>query len=104
MRATPGCLQQRCAAITQANSSSNSDRLPAWLLGSFLFLFAGQVHAEDLLVALDDSFGIPFGKPLQVEEFGVLENHILDDQSAGENGATAELLSGVANGTLNVLN
>ena len=53
-----------------------------------------------VLVAVDDSMGVPFGAPLQVEPFGVLENDTLDGASAGENGALAELVSGVTYGTL----
>ena len=69
------------------------------LLILFIILFARQARAVTLL-AVDDSFGIPFGKSLQVEAPGVLENDTLDGEAAGENGATVELLSGVANGTL----
>lgn len=69
------------------------------LLGAMLFLFTGLVHAQ-VLVAVDDSVGVPFDQPLQVEAFGVLENDTLDGNSAGENGATAKLLSGVTYGTL----
>jgi hypothetical protein len=67
-------------------------------VGLLLFFVASLAHAQ--LVAVDDSFSVPFGEPLVVETFGVLENDILNDESAGENGATAELLTGVTNGTL----
>ena len=70
---------------------------------ALLSLFgAGSVHAQ-VLEANDDSFGIPYGEPLLVEAFGVLDNDILDGQSAGENGATSELVTDVSHGIL-VLN
>ncbi len=65
-----------------------------------LFLFGtGPTYAQTL-VAFDDSFGIPFGEPLVVEFYGILDNDTLDDESAGENGATAELITDVSHGTL----
>lgn len=67
-------------------------------VGPLLFFVASLAHAQ--LVAVDDSFSVPFGEPLMVETFGVLENDTLNDESAGENGATAELLTNVTNGTL----
>ncbi len=64
------------------------------LLGS-----AGPAHAQ-VIVANDDLFSVPLAFTLVVEPFGVLENDLLDDEAAGELGATAELLSGVSYGTL----
>ena len=63
------------------------------------FSFAGVAQAN-VLVAEDDSIGVPYGVPLQVEAFGVLENDTLDGGSAGENGASAELVSSTTYGTL----
>jgi VCBS repeat-containing protein len=59
-------------------------------------------HAQTLVV-LDDSYGVPFGQSLDVEAFGVLENDTLDNEPAGENGVTAELVNDVSHGML-VLN
>jgi VCBS repeat-containing protein len=60
---------------------------------------AGPVRAQ-VLEAFDDLYGIPFGFTLEVEPFGVLENDILDEENAGESGATAVLVSDVSHGTL----
>jgi len=67
-----------------------------WLLNLF---GTGPAFAQDL-VAIDDSFGIPFGEPLVVEFYGILENDVLNGESAGEKGATAELVTDVDHGTL----
>ena len=69
------------------------------LLVLLIFFGTGPVLAQ-VLVAYDDSFGIPSGEPLVVEFYGILDNDILDGESAGENGATAELVSGVSHGSL----
>ena len=66
--------------------------------GLFFFV-AGFAHA-DVLVAIDDSYDIPPSQFLQVEPFGVLENDTLNDENAGESGATATLLTDVSKGTL----
>jgi len=63
------------------------------------YLVTGFAHAA-VLVAVDDSYGIPQSQTLQIEPFGVLENDTLDDENAGESGATATLLSDVSKGTL----
>ena len=68
-------------------------------LGILLLLGTGTAHAQ-VLVANDDNFSIPFGEPLVVECYGVLDNDILDGESAGENGTLAELVSDVSFGTL----
>jgi VCBS repeat-containing protein len=68
-------------------------------LGLLVLLGGGPAFAQ-VLVAYDDHFGIPFGEPLVVEFYGILDNDILDDQSAGENGATAELVTDVSHGIL----
>ena len=68
-------------------------------LGLLIFFGTGPAYAQ-VLVAFDDSFGIPFGQPLVVEFYGILDNDTLDGESAGENGATAELVTGVNHGTL----
>ena len=78
---------------------------PAELIRGFALLVllivfgTGPVFAQ-VLVANDDSFGIPSGEPLVVEFYGILDNDILDGESAGENGATAELVSDVSHGAL----
>jgi hypothetical protein len=70
-----------------------------FVVGALLPGLAGSAEAQTLL-ASDDVYGIPFGQPLEVEAFGVLDNDLLDDESAGESGATAELVSDVGYGTL----
>jgi len=64
-----------------------------------LFCSAIAVHAQTLQGS-EDQYDIQFGETLQVEAYGVLENDILDGESAGENGATAELISAPEHGTL----
>ena len=59
----------------------------------------GGAQAQ-VLTANVDLFGIPYGITLVVESFGVLENDILNDEAAGELGATAELVSGASHGTV----
>ena len=58
-----------------------------------------------MLVAVNDSYGVPLDQALEVETFGVLDNDTLDGQNAGENGVTVETVpvSHVSHGTL-VLN
>ena len=63
------------------------------------FLVTSFAHAA-VLVAVDDSYGIPQFQTLQIEPFGVLENDTLGGENAGESGVTATLLSGVSKGTL----
>jgi hypothetical protein len=60
---------------------------------------AGSAHAQ-VLLAEGDNYHVPFGQTLVVEKFGVLDNDTLNDEAAGENGATVELVSGVNHGTL----
>jgi hypothetical protein len=70
-------------------------------VGLLLLVGAVSVRAQDLMT-YDDDFGIPYGIPLEVEPFGVLDNDILNGESAGDS-ATAELVMDVLHGTL-VLN
>jgi hypothetical protein len=56
-----------------------------WLL---LLTSVGHAHAQ-LLTANDDSFEVPFAMTLSIDAFGVLDNDTLDDEAAGESGATA---------------
>lgn len=70
-----------------------------WLVGVLLNLVIITAPAQTLVVA-DDHYGITFGKLLQVEASGVLDNDTLDGEPAGENGATAELVIGPLHGTL----
>jgi hypothetical protein len=60
---------------------------------------AGPAHAE-VLLANDDSYGIPYGEALIVEAFGVLDNDALDGENAGESGVTVELVTNVTHGVL----
>ncbi len=67
--------------------------LPPLLLG------AEAVQAA-VLEAMDDAYGVPFGKPLLVEFPGVLDNDTLDGAPASTSGVTAELAIGPVHGTL----
>ncbi|NOQ87872.1 MAG: hypothetical protein GQ550_03025 [Gammaproteobacteria bacterium] len=71
------------------------------ILVSYLSFFAtGFAHAA-VLLAVDDNYGIPVDKFLQVDAPGVLSNDTLDGQNVGDNIAvTAVLVSSVTNGTL----
>ena len=60
----------------------------------------GAPASAQVLVANDDTFTIPYGLPLEVEPFGVLDNDELDGENAGEGGATAQFVSGASRGTL----
>lgn len=68
-------------------------------LGLLILCDAGSTSAQ-VLEATDDSYGLPHGEPLVVEFYGILDNDILDGESAGENGATAELVTDVNHGNL----
>jgi hypothetical protein len=46
-----------------------------------------------------DRYAVLFGEALMVEAIGVLDNDTLDDQAAGENGATVKLVSDMRHGT-----
>ncbi len=65
-----------------------------------LLALGARPALAQILIANPDSYAIPFGEPLVVEFFGVLENDTLDDESAGESGATAELVTDVHHGSL----
>ena len=67
--------------------------------GMLVLACTGIAHAQ-VLIANDDSFDVPVGLTLVVEAFGVLENDILDGEAAGENGATAQLVTDVSHGAL----
>jgi hypothetical protein len=70
-----------------------------YVLCLWLSWFANGVNAQTL-EGVDNDYDIPFGRALQVETYGVLENDSLDDESAGESGATAELINSPGHGTL----
>lgn len=70
-----------------------------YITGLLLFWATIGVYAQ-VLQGSDDQYGIRFGKILQVETYGVLENDSLSGEPAGENGATAELISSPGYGTL----
>lgn len=67
---------------------------------SAVFLLMTASAGAQTLTAHDDDFGIPYGLTLVIEAFGVLDNDILDGENAGESGATAELVTDAAYGTL----
>ena len=84
--------------MNEPGSRRSASRLLQWC-GLVLLLVANAAPAQ-VLEAYDDDFGVPFGETLVVEPFGVLDNDILDGESAGENGATAELVADAGFGTL----
>lgn len=73
--------------------------LGPYITGLLLFWATIGVYAQ-ALQGSDDQYGIKFGKTLQVETYGVLENDRLSGEPAGESGATAELISSPGYGTL----
>jgi hypothetical protein len=83
-------------------TSANSLKRFSLCISLLLLIGAGSVRAQNL-TAYADTMSIPYGIPLVVEPFGVLDNDILDGENAGEFGATSELVTGVNHGTL-VLN
>ena len=72
-----------------------SNIILAAALGAFLLLEASTAHAQ-VLQAFDDAFGIPSDQWLVVDVPGILDNDLLDGESAGESGATAVLVSDVS--------
>jgi len=78
----------------------NSSKLAILMIGTLLFCVLGSAQAQ--LVANDDSYGVRADEILLVEAFGVLENDTLDGNNAGEEGATAEPLTDVSHGVLNL--
>lgn len=64
-----------------------------------LLLLASSAPAQTL-TAEDDLFYVPQAATLIIDAFGVLDNDLLDGESAGENGAGAELVADVSHGTL----
>ena len=73
-----------------------------WSAGCLALLIAvssGPGYAQ-VLLAEDDNYDVPHGEALVIEASGVLDNDTLDGESAGENGATAELVTDAAHGTL----
>ncbi len=70
-----------------------------YLSTSLYLLLAGSSYAAILEVS-DDEFGIPSDLFLQVEALGVMENDLLDDESAGESGVEVSLISDVSHGNL----
>ena len=85
-----------------AEHSKNS-KFVGNLIGLMLFIFADLANAQ-VLVAVDDSFGIPSnvlsGEPFIVEEPGVLKNDTLDLGDLEDFVVTADLVSSVSSGTL----
>ena len=74
-------------------------RLALW---GFIGLLGTGWSQAQVLEAFDDNFGVPFGEPLVVEAYGILDNDLLDGEAAGENGATAELVTDVDHGNLSL--
>ncbi len=77
--------------------------MPGRRLAGYLALLiaaSSEPAYAQILVAEADSYGVPHGEALVVEAFGLLDNDTLDAEAAGENGATAELISDTVHGTL----
>ncbi len=56
--------------------------------------------AAQTLVAVDDSYGVPFAEPLVVEDPGVMENDTYGGDPAADEGATVALLTPPNHGVL----
>ncbi len=69
-------------------------------LGLALFLMSGLPAAAQVMVARDDFHSVGVVEPLVVDEPGVLDNDLLDEESATDFGATAELIVDAAHGNL----
>jgi len=82
------------------SSGNRGVRVAYGLMGLMLFFVAGLAHAQ--LVAVDDSFGVPFAEPLLVEDPGVLKNDtfVIDGTAETDFGGIATLVTDVSNGTL----
>ena len=78
--------------------------LPTRLAICMWLVSVGAPASAQVLVANDDIFAIPYGLPLEVEAFGVLENDVLDGETAGESGATAHFVSDPSHGILALAN
>ncbi len=90
------------ARILLIHSSMSLHGAPwfCWLGPLLLAVAAARPIPAQVLLAEDDVFEVPANEVLIVEAFGVLDNDTLDDEAAGENGATAELVVDAAAGTL----
>ncbi len=69
--------------------------------GIGILLMAAPAAAQ--MVAADDFFSLQLGEPLEIEAPGILDNDLLNEESAPEMGAVAELVVDAAHGNL-VLN
>ncbi len=67
-----------------------------------VLLGAGSAMSQ-VMIAFDDSHSVQYGQQLVIDTPGILDNDLLDGESAPEFGATAELITDAAHGTL-VLN
>jgi hypothetical protein len=87
-----------------SHGTQRAEKKIMWLLKRILIcvwlVSMGAPASAQVLVANDDAFAIPYGLSLEVEAFGVLENDELDGETAGESGATAQIVSDVSHGTL----
>lgn len=70
--------RQRACAAPAVSGGNKADGIGkwGWSDGLVCCLFAGAAQAA--LDAVDDSYGVPFGAPLQVAAFGVVDNDLLD--------------------------
>ena len=97
----PSSSRAKSAPISACRNFAHMQKRLAGYLAMLFFATSGAAHAQ-VLVAEDDIFEVPHGQTLVVEAFGVLENDVLNDESAGENGATADWVSGPSHGALSL--
>ena len=75
--------------------------LSVWRIPHLLwFCLSSQLVGAQVLDANDDAYGVSSGEPLVVDTPGVMDNDLLDGESAGEQGAVAFLISDVGGGVL----
>ena len=63
-------------------------------------LLSSQSALAQIMIAQDDFHGLKLDEPLIVDAPGLLDNDLLDDESAAESGAVAELVADAAHGDL----
>ncbi len=71
-----------------------------WVLAIAVSLCMGSISASGQMVAHDDVFSLQLGEVLEVESPGILDNDLLNDESAPESGAFAVLITDAQHGDL----
>lgn len=71
------------------------------IAGFLMILLAASAAAQaQVMIASDDFFSVQYNQPLEVDTPGILDNDLLDGESAPEMGAVAELVTDAAHGDL----